>query len=87
MGSEKSISLFEMKKRIGYLIIYWTMIVSPIFNNFSALLLCKINIFDFFDINDFFSNFCYVGRYWNSDRIKLLVGNERSIHLQKEESV
>ena len=39
------------------------------------MLLCKINVFDIFKYAGwYFSNFCYIANYWNSDRIKLLGG-------------
>ena len=44
-------------------------------NNFLELSLCKINILDVFIMFDFFSDFYYIATYWNSDGIKLLVGN------------
>ena len=44
MDSEKLISLFKIKKDI-------------ITNNFSVLLLCEMNIFEFFYIRDFFNFF------------------------------
>ena len=50
---EKSITSFEMKKMVGYLIIYWTFF-NPFIKDFLTLLLCKINILDIFDIGDFF---------------------------------
>ena len=53
MDSEKSINSIEMEKRIWYLIIYRKILLSNQFvNNFSALLLCKINILDIFDMSD-----------------------------------
>ena len=52
MDFEKLTNLFEMKNRIGYLIIYWTII--SFINNFSTLLLCKINFLKFFRMGDFF---------------------------------
>ena len=46
MHSEKSINSFVMIKSIGYLIINWLDFFYQFLNNFSALLLCKINVFD-----------------------------------------
>ena len=50
-NSEKSQMNWKLKK-VDYLIIYWIT-----YNNFSALSLCKINVFDIFNIVGFFSNF------------------------------
>ena len=50
------------------------------FKKISALLSCKINVLDFFGTGDFFFNFCYIAKYWNSGRIKLLVGNICTSH-------
>ena len=47
-------------------------------NNLSALLLCKIYVFYFFNMVDFFHIFFYIVKYWNSDRIKLLA---RSVYI------
>ena len=54
MDSEKSINLFKIKKeKVTWLFIeqffcYWFV------NNFSGLLLCKINILDIFSMDNFF---------------------------------
>ena len=50
------------------------------FNNFSALVLCEINVLDVIDMGEFFSEFYYIAKYWNSNRIKILIGNVRAIH-------
>ena len=42
------------KKKIDYLIIYWTIFIRYFFNNFSTLLLCKMNFLSIFNIVDFF---------------------------------
>ena len=55
------------KKRIGYLIIYWTIIMK---NE------CLWHLW----YGWFFLDFCYIANYWNSDRTKLLVGNVRAIN-------
>ena len=44
-------------------------------NNFSLLFLCKINILDIFNMVDFFQDFSYIAKYWNSDWIKILAGS------------
>ena len=58
MDSEKPINLFELKKKNklpDYLLkIYF---VYRFVNNFPALLSCKINVLDFFDMDDFFQIF------------------------------
>ena len=57
MNSEKSINSFKMKncKLLDYLLnnsfVYYFV------NKFPALLLCKINVLDFFDIGNFFRIF------------------------------
>ena len=64
MDSEKPINLFEMKQKdtlSEYLLNDY--FVYQFVNNFSELLLlCKINVLDFFDMNDFF-NFYYIAKY------------------------
>ena len=53
-----------------------------IFNNFSPLLLCKIYVFDIFNIVNFFQIFD-IAKYLNSDdRIKLLAGSVHVKHPQ-----
>ena len=37
-----------------------------------------VNVVDFLDMSDFFSNFCYIAKY--CDQIKLLVGDVCTIH-------
>ena len=73
MDSEKSINSFEIKKRIGHRNwrdnFFW-----QFFNNCSALLLCKIYFFTSW-IWLIFSDFCYIAKYWNSNRVKLLAGS------------
>ena len=54
MDSKKSINLFQTKKIIGYLIIHCTIIFFTNLYIFSELLLCKINVLDFSDMDDFF---------------------------------
>ena len=54
MKSEKSINWFEIEKREGYLIMYVLNIFYQFVKYFSALLLCKINVLDIFDMGDFF---------------------------------
>ena len=51
-----------------------------LFNNFLALLLFKIKILDIFNMTDFLADFCYIAKYRNSNRIKLMVENVRSIN-------
>ena len=47
MDSEKSVNSFEMKKTLlDYLLNNY--FIHQSFNNFLALLLCKINVLDFF---------------------------------------
>ena len=57
MHFEKSINLFEMKKDY----VPWLFIIQLFFylfvNNFSVLLLWKINVFDIFDMSDLFQIF------------------------------
>ena len=51
MDYKKSINSSQMKKSIGQLIIYKTILfLLQFFNNFSALLLCKIYVIDFFNV-------------------------------------
>ena len=59
MDSEKSINLFE--KKMDRLLDYLSnnYIVYQFFNNFSALLLCKINVLDLFDVGNFFKCFLH----------------------------
>ena len=52
MDYKKSINSFEMKKRIGRLIIEQFFFYQFV-NNFSSLLCCKINVLHFFDMGDF----------------------------------
>ena len=66
------INLFKIKKNKLPDYLLTNHFVYQFFNNFLALLLCKINAFDFFDMGNFFLLFfCYIVKYWNSDRIKL----------------
>ena len=52
------------RQKIGYLIIYWIILSYYEFvNNFSALLLCKINVFNIFNVDNFFSDFTYIAEY------------------------
>ena len=44
--------------------------------NFSVLLLCKIYVFDFFNMADFFRILLYRELLKYSDRIKLLTGSK-----------
>ena len=56
MESEKSITSFKMKK--GMLPEHLSNIFFYLFvNKFSALLLCKINVLDIFNMGDFFQIF------------------------------
>ena len=57
MDSERSINLFEIKKDrlLNYLLNNY--FFNQFFNNFLILLLCQMNIFDFFDTGDFFKIF------------------------------
>ena len=83
-GFEKSINSFQMENNIVHLIIYWTFCCYKFFNNISALLLlCKNNVHARFDMGDFFSDFCYIAKYWNFNRTKLLVKNVRAIRTLK----
>ena len=59
MNITKSINSLEIKKRIGYRIIYWTIFFHRSVTNVSRLLLYKINDFDMFDLADF----CYIAKY------------------------
>ena len=72
MDFKKSSNSFDTEKNRlpNYLLhnIFW-----PIFNNFSALILCKINVPDIFNKNDFFQIF-YILRIVK-DRFKLLIGS------------
>ena len=59
MDSEKLINSFEIKN-LSHLFIYGTIIVFWQFdNNFSALLLWKIYVFNIFKIADFFTLLLY----------------------------
>ena len=62
MNSKKSINSFEMKKDglPDYLLnnFYFYQLI----NNFSALLLFKINVIDIFYMGDFVSDFCYIAK-------------------------
>ena len=56
MDFEKSLDLFGMKKEY----VTWLFIEQffyKIADNFSALILCKINIFHIFEVGDFFKTF------------------------------
>ena len=55
MNSEKLINSFEIKRLPDYLLNSY--FVCKFVNNFSALLLYKINIIDFFNMGVFFSFF------------------------------
>ena len=79
MNSEKSINSFEMKKNILPDYSLNNYFICQFINTFSALLLCKINVLDFFDMGDLKKNFFDIAKYWNSDRIELF-GNVRAIH-------
>ena len=71
------INKFVWDEKIGYLIIFFDNDFFHLFvNNFSKLLLCMINVLVIFNIiDDFLKIFCcYIAKYCNSDRIKLLVG-------------
>ena len=57
MHSKKSKNSFD------YL---WDFSCLVIFNNFSALLLYKIYVLDFFNMVNFFPIFFYITKYWNS---------------------
>ena len=72
---DKSINSFEMRIRIGYVIIYWKIIF---FTNFFVIFRHYYDILLIYGL--FFSNFSYISKYWNSDWIKLLVGNLRDIN-------
>ena len=56
------------EKRVGYPITYWTFFYQ-FFIIFRELLLCKIKVFEILNEVDYFSDFCYIAKYWNSDRI------------------
>ena len=56
MDFEKSTNSFDIKKRIDYSIIYSKTFFPQFVNRFSALL-CKTNILDIFNIDDFFQIF------------------------------
>ena len=66
--SEKLINSFKMKKRITWLFIGKLLF----FTNFlttALLLFCKINVFDIFNMVNFFLDFYYITKYWNSHQI------------------
>ena len=52
-------------------------------DKFSALLLYKMNVLDIFFGKGNFFNFCYIAKYWSSDRIKLLARNVRAVRPKK----
>ena len=59
---------------IGHLVIYGTIIFFWKFiNNFLELLIWKIYVFDIQNTVNFFSDFYYIAKCRNSDRIKLSV--------------
>ena len=76
MDSEKCINWFKMKK-IAYLIIENSFFTN--FNNFSAPLLCKINVLKISNKVNFIFKFLYVAKYWNFDQMKFLT---ESVYLQ-----
>ena len=63
------------EKRIDCLIIYWTIVL---FTNWLITFRYYYNAKQMFSTSliwlIFFSNFRYIAKYWNSDRIKLLLG-------------
>ena len=72
MDSKYKKKSFEIKRNMSYLINYGTSIIFFwLFNNdcLALLLLCKIYVFDIFNMVEFFSDFCYIVKYWNSDRL------------------
>ena len=61
---------------MGHLIIYRTIFFFGEFgNDLSVLLLCKIHVFDFFNVVNFFQIVFYIAKYWNSDHIKFLAAS------------
>ena len=74
MDSEKSLNLFEIGKKDRLLI--EKLFFQEFTVNFSALLVCKVNVLDIFDMSDF----CYIAKYCNCDRIKVLVRHVHVIH-------
>ena len=71
MNYEKSINSFEIKKdSLPYYFLANFFFI--IFNNILTLLLCKINVFDIFNIDVFFQIFFYILKYGHSDLIKFL---------------
>ena len=58
MDSEKSMNSFEKKRNIyGHFIIYGPILFLQFPYNFSAFLLCKIYLFEIFNMVDFFQIF------------------------------
>ena len=70
----KIYTLIWNKEKIACLIIFWAIILYYVFNNFTALS-WKIGVFNIFNLVVFFSDLCYIAKYWNFDQIKLLTGS------------
>ena len=86
MDSEKSTHSFEIKKRYVTQLFIINFFFYQFDNNYSALLSCKTNVLDMFNMGDFFPDFRYIAKYWNSDQIKLLAGNVRNTSLTSKKS-
>ena len=71
MNSEKSINLFE--KKMDSLFNY-------LFKNYFVYQFININIFLTFLIWVILPDFSCIAKYWNCNRIKLLIANVRTIH-------
>ena len=61
MDSKKSINSFKIKTQKSHDYLWQNYLFWQIVNNFSALLLYKIRVFDFFNIVDFFRFFLHRG--------------------------
>ena len=73
MDSEKSTDSFNTEKKVTLL--FFGLFFYPSVSNFQIFLLCAMNTFDIFNLDDSFKDFGYIVKYWNSDRIRFLVGN------------
>ena len=79
-GTKRRTFRARVKKKHSVTWLFFEHVFHQHINNFSAILLCKINVLDIFDIGNFFHIFYYITKCWNCNRIKLLVKNVRAIH-------
>ena len=70
---DKKINDFIWNKKVDYSLKF--VFFCQFVNKISVLIFCKINLLDVFNNVWFLSDFCYIAKYWNSDRVKLQVEN------------